>query len=73
MNREQGASLDDFIYYLERHIELDGDEHGPLAMQMMINLCGHDLQKWNDCFKVSQKALKARLVLWDSILAEIKN
>ncbi|MFP4090028.1 MAG: DUF3050 domain-containing protein [Cyclobacteriaceae bacterium] len=72
INRQDGASLEDFIYYLERHIEVDSGEHGPLALQMVENLCGDDLQKWNDCFKISQKALKTRLSLWDAILVDIK-
>ncbi len=59
------------IYYLERHIELDADEHGPMALKMIQDLCENDPVKWKEATIASEKALNMRIKLWDSILEKI--
>ncbi|MGH1552018.1 DUF3050 domain-containing protein [Streptomyces sp. L7] len=75
---EQVARIDDhagqlalFKDYLARHIEVDAEEHTPMAMQMLIDLCGDDPAKWDECATVVDRALTARAALWDGIHAEL--
>ena len=65
------TDLSKLIYYFERHIELDADEHGPMAMKMITELCGTDKQKWADVEAVSVLALEKRIGLWDAIEEQI--
>lgn len=55
------------IYYFERHIELDEDEHGPMALQMINELANGEPKKWKEIEQVSIEALEKRIKLWDSI------
>jgi len=70
---ERSKTLGTFVDYLERHIEVDGEQHTPMAMQMVTDLCGDDEQKWLDCAETVNTALAARALLWDNILTAVKN
>lgn len=61
------TDLSKLIYYFERHIILDADKHGPLAMEMINQLCGTDKQKWAEVAEISFLALEKRIELWDAI------
>ena len=61
------GQLSTFRWYLDRHIEVDGDEHGPLALQMVEDLCGRDDLKWHEAGIAAERALQARIALWDGI------
>lgn len=65
-----------FKYYLERHIEVDGDHHSQLAFKMTSLLCGSDDAKWEEATTAVKTALQDRIDFWDGIrdkLLEKKN
>ncbi len=72
LDRDLGGRLGTFLWYLERHIELDGDEHGPMALQMVAELCGDDARKWREAEEAAVYALESRLRLWDGILEQVR-
>jgi len=72
VNNAIGDKLSIFVDYLERHIQVDSEEHTPMAMQMLSDLCGDDDRKWRECEETVNTALAARSRLWDGILAAIE-
>jgi len=64
-------NLDKFVYYLERHIELDGGDHGPLALELISNLCGNDEKKWKEVEETAIASLVARKKLWDEVSSKL--
>lgn len=70
-----GPELNDspiFKHYLDRHITLDHDEHGPLALRLLDALCEDDPQKIEAANRVGVAAIEARTALWDGILDELE-
>lgn len=66
-----GLRCDGLRTYLTRHIEHDGERHGPMSWQLLERLCQGDAGKWRDARSAAKMALEARLALWNAITAEI--
>ena len=71
MHRNFPDSISIFKYYLERHIEVDGDNHSHLALQMTTKLCGDDEALWREAEKATIASLERRIALWDGVYEEI--
>jgi len=57
--------------YLARHIEVDEDQHGPLARRLLGELCGTDEKRWRAATEAARAAIVERLALWDGIVASL--
>lgn len=66
-------SISIFKYYLERHIEVDGDHHSHLALEMTSNLCGSNEQLWEEAEKASVESLKKRINLWNGVYKQLQD
>jgi hypothetical protein len=72
LNRNMEGDLTQFMWYLERHIEVDGEDHGPSSLRMVSEICGDDPTLWTESLQAAEDAIRARLALWDGILEEIQ-
>lgn len=69
LDREPRAML--FDEYLARHVELDGDEHGPMARRLVTELADGEPDGWSIALSAAFDALQARRDLWDAALHAI--
>lgn len=71
IDKDFKGRLKNFLYYLDRHIGVDEDEHGPAALKMIKVLCENDEEKWNEAAQAAKMTMKARIVFWNEILDEL--
>jgi len=69
---ESIGGLGDFKFYLSRHIELDGEHHGPMSRRLITALCGDDEAKWRVAENAAASSLQARKKLWDGMLLAVQ-
>jgi len=71
LNQKFPGELSLIKYYLERHIEVDGDHHSHLALEMTAELCGEDESYWKAAEEISVAALQQRINLWNGVYNKI--
>jgi hypothetical protein len=72
---QSGLTIDQapsFHYYLERHIHLDGELHGPLSLRMLDQICAGDPSRIEEAETAAEEAICARLRFWDGVLDAIE-
>jgi hypothetical protein len=71
--KKENIEAPTLLYYLERHIEVDSGEHGPLAMKCLDYLTGSDETLKSMALNAGQDALDKRQQLWDEVLKTYQN
>ena len=72
ISSDSPGRLQTFEYYLQRHIELDGEEHGAIARCLMEDLCGDNGNRWRAAADAAFRSLYARKQMWDAIADQIE-
>ncbi|AHE98844.1 DUF3050 domain-containing protein [Thioalkalivibrio paradoxus] len=73
--REMGIGSDaapQFHFYLNRHVHLDEDFHGPMSLRMLDLLCAGDPVKLEEARVAASTALEARIAFWDGVHARLR-
>jgi pyrroloquinoline quinone (PQQ) biosynthesis protein C len=68
---QHGAPAQRLLYYLHRHIELDADQHGPLAKKLLAHLCDEDPSRRVEAEQVALSSLESREQLWNGVLMDL--
>jgi len=70
-NRED-HDLRHFIYYIDRHIELDGDSHGPKGKELLEDLLRNSRHKAKRVMLAACGSIEARIALWNGTLSKLR-
>lgn len=61
-----------FRYYLERHIEVDSEDHGPAAESLLARLVDSDEQRKHQVYETAMAAVESRIALWDALRVSMR-
>jgi hypothetical protein len=64
-----GRNLGRLVWYLERHVTVDSEDHGPAAARLFARICLRDPATRATALAAGADALHARLALWEATLA----
>ncbi|WP_330211781.1 DUF3050 domain-containing protein [Pseudomonas sp. AM4(2022)] len=67
-----GRQAPTLCYYLNRHIELDSDDHGPAAQQLLTHLIDADPSRQQQADSAALGAVESRITLWDDVLTSMQ-
>lgn len=61
-----------FVFYLERHIDLDTERHGPAAKAIIDEMYGSNEAALIELHRAAQAAVRERCIFWDGVLALVE-
>lgn len=61
-----------FRYYLQRHIEVDSEDHGPAAEELLAQLVNGDEHRQHDVYEAAIAAVESRMNLWDKLRVSMR-
>ncbi|MNR38518.1 hypothetical protein D3C85_1566280 [compost metagenome] len=62
-----GEQAPTFRYYLQRHIEVDAEDHGPAAEALLTRLVKSDPVQQRQVLEAAIAAIDSRIALWDRL------
>ena len=68
-----GVNVPRLKHYIERHIELDGDHHGPLSHALVNRLCGTSDLAIHQAINAARASISNRIALWDGVMNALRN
>ena len=69
----ENHNLRHFIYYIDRHIELDGDSHGPKGKELLEDLLKNTPDKAERAMRTACSSIEARIAFWDGTLGKLRD
>lgn len=69
--RHDSDSLRHFIYYIDRHIELDGDSHGPMGRELLEDFVAGSPRRHDRAVRAACNSIEARIELWNGTLSKL--
>ena len=72
LNQLEAANIpsEKFNWYLARHVEIDGNEHGPAARKLLEELCDGYADREQEATEAALAAIHAREKYWDMIMKD---
>ena len=70
--KNNNAHLRHFIYYIDRHIELDGESHGPMGRELLDDLIANSPDRGERARRAACSSIKARIGLWNGTFNKLR-
>ncbi|AKT38052.1 DUF3050 domain-containing protein [Chondromyces crocatus] len=64
---DRTGELSDLVWYLDRHVEVDGSRHGPMTLRLFERICARDEATRRESLGVAERVLAQRLALWNAV------